>query len=87
MQIYRRSITVFDSTPDAAKRGIGSALQQKIISDLLQSRKFNVLDRDSSGYYEMEKALIKSGDAASDEVYKLKCVSNRLYFIVFYFRT
>ncbi|EGL2442980.1 TPA: hypothetical protein R8331_001515 [Campylobacter jejuni] len=70
----RRSITVFDSTPDAAKRGIGSALQQKIISDLLQSRKFNVLDRDSSGYYEMEKALIKSGDAASDEVYKLKNV-------------
>lgn len=27
----RRSITVFDSTSDPAKRGIGSALQQKII--------------------------------------------------------
>lgn len=84
----RRSITVFDSTPDAAKRGIGSALQQKIISDLLQSRKFNVLDRDSSGYYEMEKALIKSGDAASDEVYKLKnMLATDYIFIVFYFRT
>ncbi|EAH4946317.1 hypothetical protein CS797_06920 [Campylobacter jejuni] len=79
----RRSITVFDSTPDAAKRGIGSALQQKIISDLLQSRKFNVLDRDSSGYYEMEKALIKSGDAASDEVYKLKNVLATDYILLF----
>lgn len=79
----RRSITVFDSTPDAAKRGIGSALQQKIISDLLQSRKFNVLDRDSSGYYEMEKALIKSGDAASDEVYKLKNMLATDYILLF----
>ncbi|EAI9164290.1 hypothetical protein C1L60_02120 [Campylobacter jejuni] len=79
----RRSITVFDSTPDAAKRGIGSALQQKIISDLLQSRKFNVLDCDSSGYYEMEKALIKSGDAASDEVYKLKNVLVTDYILLF----
>ncbi|EDO8215123.1 hypothetical protein GRH44_03285 [Campylobacter jejuni] len=79
----RRSITVFDSTPDAAKRGIGSALQQKIISDLLQSCKFNVLDRDSSGYYEMEKALIKSGDAASDEVYKLKNVLATDYILLF----
>ncbi|EAK4078675.1 hypothetical protein CJ283_04730 [Campylobacter jejuni] len=79
----RRSITVFDSTPDVAKRGIGSALQQKIISDLLQSCKFNVLDRDSSGYYEMEKALIKSGDAASDEVYKLKNVLATDYILLF----
>ena len=79
----RRSITVFDSTPDPAKRGIGSALQQKIISDLLQSRKFNVLDRDSSGYYEMEKALIKSGNAASDEVYKLKNVLATDYILLF----
>ncbi len=79
----RRSITVFDSTPDPTKRGIGSALQQKIISDLLQSRKFNVLDRDSSGYYEMEKALIKSGDATSDEVYKLKNVLATDYILLF----
>ncbi|OOX94145.1 hypothetical protein BOO83_05295 [Campylobacter coli] len=79
----RRSITVFDSTPDPTKRGIGSALQQKIISDLLQSRKFNVLDRDSNGYYEMEKALIKSGDATSDEVYKLKNVLATDYILLF----
>ncbi|TEY03102.1 CsgG/HfaB family protein [Campylobacter sp. US33a] len=79
----RRSITVFDSTPDPMKRGIGAALQQKIISDLLESRKFNVLDRDSQGYYEMEKALIKSGNAASDEIYKLKNVLATDYILLF----
>jgi len=79
----RRSITIFDSTPDPAKRGIGAALQQKIITDLLQSRKFNVLDRDSNGYYEMEKALIKSGDAAKDEIYKLKNVLGTDYILLF----
>lgn len=79
----RRSISVFDSTPDPTKSGIGSALQQKIISALLQSRKFNVLDRETSGYYEMEKALIKSSDAASDEVYKLKNVLATDYILLF----
>lgn len=79
----RRSISVFDSTPDPTKRGIGAALQQKIITNLLQSRKFNVLDRDSNGYYEMEKAIIKSGDAAKDEIYKLKNVLGTDYILLF----
>ncbi|HEC1560040.1 TPA: hypothetical protein R1X63_001119 [Campylobacter upsaliensis] len=79
----RRSISVFDSTPDPAKRSIGSALQQKIITNLLQSRKFNVLDRDSNGYYEMEKALIQSGNAAKDEIYKLKNVLGTDYILLF----
>ncbi|MBK1972524.1 hypothetical protein JG677_00350 [Campylobacter sp. TTU-622] len=79
----RRSIVVFDSTPDPIKRGIGASLQQKIISDLLQSRKFNVLDRDSNGYYEMEKAIIKSSDTASDEIYKLKNILATDYILLF----
>lgn len=79
----RRSITVFDSTPDPRKRGIGVALQQKIIANLLQSRKFNVLDRDSNGYYEMEKAIIKSGNSAKDEIYKLKNVLGTDYILLF----
>lgn len=79
----RRSITVFDSTPDPRKRGIGAALQQKIIANLLQSRKFNVLDRDSNGYYEMEKAIIKSGNSAKDEIYKLKNVLGTDYILLF----
>ncbi|EAL0007825.1 hypothetical protein A9452_07560 [Campylobacter upsaliensis] len=79
----RRSISVFDSTPDPTKRGIGAALEQKIITNLLQSRKFNVLDRDSNGYYEMEKALIQSGNAAKDEIYKLKNVLGTDYILLF----
>lgn len=79
----RRSISVFDSTPDPTKRGIGAALQQKIITNLLQSRKFNVLDRDSNGYYEMEKALIQSDNAAKDEIYKLKNVLGTDYILLF----
>ncbi|EAJ0886759.1 CsgG/HfaB family protein [Campylobacter upsaliensis] len=79
----RRSISVFDSTPDPTKRGIGAALQQKIITNLLQSRKFNVLDRDSNGYYEMEKALIQSGNATKDEIYKLKNVLGTDYILLF----
>lgn len=79
----RRSITVFNATPDIDKRGIGNNLQQQIITDLLQSRKFNVLERDTPGYYEMEKSLIKSGNAASDEVYKLKNVLATDYILLF----
>ncbi len=80
----RRSITVFESS-DARFRDskLGQDLQQKIITELLNSRKFNVLDRDSGGYYEMEKAIIRSGDAASDEVYRLKNVLATDYILLF----
>ncbi|TLD89162.1 hypothetical protein [Helicobacter sp. MIT 05-5294] len=70
----RRSIIVFDATADSNVRKISPILQQSVIKDLLHSRKFNVLDRDTKGYYEAEKAIIQSGDVASDEVYKLKNV-------------
>ena len=77
----RRSITIFSTSTQYAN--IGAVLQQKIIANLLKSRKFNVLDRDSSGYYEMEKALIKSGDSANDEIYKLKNVLATDYILLF----
>ncbi|MBD5165397.1 CsgG/HfaB family protein [Helicobacter sp.] len=79
----RRSIVIFNATADSAKKSIGDVLQQHIITNLLQSRKFNVLDRDTKGYYDMEKALIQSGDAASDEVYKLKNVLATDYILLF----
>lgn len=79
----RRSIVVFNATADSTKKPIGDVLQQHIITDLLQSRKFNVLDRDTKGYYDMEKALIKGGDVASDEAYKLKNVLATDYILLF----
>lgn len=63
--------------------GVGSILQQHLITNLLESRKFNVLDRDSKGYYDLEKALIKSPDAQSDEIYKLGNVLGSDYFLLF----
>ena len=63
--------------------GVGCILQQHLITNLLESRKFNVLDRDSKGYYDLEKALIKSPDAQSDEIYKLGNVLGSDYFLLF----
>lgn len=77
----RRSITVFSTSSNHQE--LGSILQQKIITDLIQSRKFNVLDRDSKGYYEMEKALINSSNAHEDEIYKLKNVMTTDYILLF----
>ncbi|WP_291949743.1 hypothetical protein [Campylobacter sp.] len=77
----RRSITVFNTS--SKYQELGNVLQQKIITNLLQSRKFNVLDRDSKGYYEMEKSLIKSSDTNSDEIYKLKNVLATDYILLF----
>ncbi|AJC85694.1 hypothetical protein [Campylobacter sp. RM16704] len=77
----RRNITVFNTSYNYKE--FGAILQQKIITDLIQSRKFNVLDRDSKGYYDMEKALIKSPDAYKDEIYKLKNVLATDYILLF----
>lgn len=64
----RRSITVLG-------RGdyyeLNQTLKQKFINKFVQSRKFNVLDRQHGNFYAMEKAFIQSGNAQSDEIYKL----------------
>lgn len=78
----RRSISVFDSSMQEY-RPMGERLKKHIITDLLDSRKFNVLDRDNGGYYAMEKAIIQSGNAANDEIYKLKNVLGSDYFLIF----
>lgn len=50
---------------------LSQTLQQKFINKFVQSRKFNVLDRQHGNLYAMEKAFIQSGNAMSDEIYKL----------------
>lgn len=78
----RRSLAVFNAS-NGDTRGLGENLKTHIISNLIKSRKFNILDRDNGGYYEMEKALIKSSNANSDEIYKLKNVLGSDYFMIF----
>ncbi|WP_086282685.1 CsgG/HfaB family protein [Campylobacter devanensis] len=78
----RRSLAVFNASYGDT-RGLGENLKTHIISNLTKSRKFNILDRDNGGYYEMEKALIKSSNANSDEIYKLKNVLGSDYLMIF----
>lgn len=78
----RRSLAVFNAS-DGDARGLGENLKTHIITNLTKSRKFNILDRDNGGYYEMEKALIKSSNANSDEIYKLKNVLGSDYLMIF----
>ncbi|MCR8679705.1 MULTISPECIES: CsgG/HfaB family protein [Campylobacter] len=78
----RRSLVVFNAT-STDLRALGENLKSHIITNLTKSRKFNILDRDNSGYYEMEKALISSSDAKSDDIYKLKNVIGSDYLMIF----
>ncbi|WP_096025030.1 hypothetical protein [Campylobacter lanienae] len=78
----RRSLAVFNASYGDT-RGLGENLKIHIISNLTKSRKFNILDRDNGGYYEMEKALIKSSNVNSDEIYKLKNVLGSDYLMIF----
>lgn len=77
----RRSIAVFHSGANYGT--LGANLQQRIVTELNRSRKFNALDRDSSSYYEAEKQLISSGNAAKDEIYKLGNVLGADYMLLF----
>lgn len=65
----RRNIIVLGSS--GGYDVVSQALQPKLINQFVQSRKFNVLDRQHGNLYAMEKAFIKSGNAMSDELYKL----------------
>lgn len=78
----RRSLAVFNASYGDT-RGLGENLKTHIISNLTKSRKFNILDRDNGGYYEMEKALIDGGDTKRDEIYKLKNVLGSDYLMIF----
>ena len=78
----RRSLSVFNASYGET-RGLGESLKSHVITNLTQSRKFNILDRDNGGYYEMEKALISSGNAGGDEIYKLKNVLGSDYLMIF----
>lgn len=66
----RRSIIVLGNS-GGAYQTLSDTLQQKFNNKFVQSRKFNVLDRQHGNLYAMEKAFIQSGDAMSDELYKL----------------
>jgi len=50
---------------------IARRLTQFVVTSIVQSRKFTVLDRENDIYYKKEKEFILSGDTAKDEYLKL----------------
>lgn len=66
----RRSIIVMGNSSSNYYE-LNKALKQKFNNKFVQSRKFNVLDRQHGNLYAMEKAFIQSGNVMSDEIYKL----------------
>lgn len=61
---------------------LGETLQRGLTNDLVQSKKFNVLDRKNDAYYKAEKQLIESEDASSEDVYKLGNILGTDYMLI-----
>ncbi len=61
---------------------LGETLQRRLTNDLVQSKKFNVLDRKNDAYYKAEKQLIESEDASSEDVYKLGNILGTDYILI-----
>lgn len=67
-------------------KNLGESLQKRLTNELVQSKKFNVLDRKNDAYYKAEKQLIESEDATSEDVYKLGNILGTDYMLVFNLR-
>ena len=61
---------------------LGETLQRRLTNDLVQSKKFNVLDRKNDAYYKAEKQIIESEDASSEDVYKLGNILGTDYMLI-----
>lgn len=61
---------------------LGETLQRRLTNDLVQSKKFNVLDRKNDAYYKAEKQLIESEYASSEDVYKLGNILGTDYMLI-----
>lgn len=82
----RRNLTVLGTAQQDAGR-FNEVFEQQLINEFVQSRKFNVLDRQHQSLYAMEKAFIRSGNALSDEVYKLGNALGTDYMFVYSLRS
>lgn len=77
------SVTIINSS---RYKELGETLQRRLTNDLVQSKKFNVLDRKNDAYYKAEKQVIESEDASSEDVYKLGNILGTDYMLVFNLR-
>ena len=68
-------------------KNLGQTLMQRLTNEMVQSKRFNVLDRKNDAYYKAEKALLQSEDASSEDLYKLGNVLGTDYMLVFNLRS
>lgn len=66
---YKRSYSIFGRSESGS--AISSRFTQSLVSKITQSRKFTVLDRENSKYYNQEKNFILSGNSDKKEFMKL----------------
>ena len=66
---YKNSYLVLGNY--ASGKIVSKRFTQALVSKITQSRKFTVLDRENSKYYNLEKNFILSGDSAKNELLKL----------------
>lgn len=52
-------------------KAVSDRFTQSLVSKMTQSRKFTILDRENSNYYQAEKNFLLSGNSSQDELLKL----------------
>ena len=66
---YASTYSVYGSSVNGVR--VSELFTQTLVTKLTQSRKFTILDRENSKYYEQEKNFITSGNSSKDELLKL----------------
>ncbi|TQR54338.1 CsgG/HfaB family protein [Campylobacter troglodytis] len=77
------TVAIFNAS---AYKDLGDSLQQRLTNELVQGKKFKILDRKNSAYYKAEKELMQSEDASGEDLYKLGNVLGADYMLVFNLR-
>jgi curli biogenesis system outer membrane secretion channel CsgG len=83
----RRRIAVAAFADGAGNHGPGAALRDKITADLVQARRFAVVDRSNDDAYNSEMALLQGGDAPLTERVRVGQVIGADYVVVGKIRT
>jgi curli biogenesis system outer membrane secretion channel CsgG len=78
----RRRIAVAAFDDGAGGRGAGAALRDKIVANLVQARRFAVVDRSKDDEYNSEMALLQGGDAPLTERVRVGQVLGADYVVV-----
>ncbi len=66
---YKNSYVIFNRNEDGKQ--VSDRFTQSLVTKITQARKFTVLDRENSKYYQAEKNFLLSGNSSKDELLKL----------------